>query len=330
LTPPGGRPVPPPEIVELAQRRGAAREAQDWAVADELRTKIDAAGWKVIDVGRDFRLEAAHPPTVRAGDVVLYGRTEEVPSRLAEPAIGVATVVVVAAADPAPAIRAIAGLIAHVAAGTSIVVVADGLSDASAALLDAALDHAADGEVVRTSARLGHAAGLNAGIRRAGGRVVVVLDPSVEPTGDVVTPLVQALDEPDVAVAGPIGLASGDLRHFDEVEQGPAAAIEGSLMAFRRADATDRGPLDEGFRFYRHLDAWWSLVLRDEGEDEASRRALVVPGLPFTRAPNPAWTEAQPARRERLQKRNAYRVLNRFGWRHDLAVEDPRIGSNRA
>ena len=38
-------------------------------------------------------------------------------------------------------------------------------------------------------------------------------------------------------------------------------------MAFRRADAAARGPLDERFRFYRNLDIWWSLVLRDEGED---------------------------------------------------------------
>ena len=51
-------------------------------------------------------------------------------------------------------------------------------------------------------------------------------------------------------------------------------AIEGYAMAFRRADAAERGPLDEHFRFYRNLDIWWSLVLRDEGEDAraAARR----------------------------------------------------------
>ena len=36
-------------------------------------------------------------------------------------------------------------------------------------------------------------------------------------------------------------------------------------MAFRRLDAAARGPVDEAFRFYRNLDIWWSLVLRDAG-----------------------------------------------------------------
>ena len=47
-------------------------------------------------------------------------------------------------------------------------------------------------------------------------------------------------------------------------------------MAFRRADAAARGPLDERFRFYRNLDIWWSLVLRDEGEGSPPRRAVAV------------------------------------------------------
>ena len=40
-------------------------------------------------------------------------------------------------------------------------------------------------------------------------------------------------------------------------------------MAFRRADYVARGPLDEHFAFYRNLDIWWSLVLRDQDEDAA-------------------------------------------------------------
>ena len=44
--------------------------------------------------------------------------------------------------------------------------------------------------------------------RRAGAPVVVLLDTSVEPTGDVVTPLVRALDDPTVAVVGGWGIVS--------------------------------------------------------------------------------------------------------------------------
>ena len=53
--------------------------------------------------------------------------------------------------------------------------------------------------------RLGRGAAANVGIRRATGSVVVIVDTSVEATGDIVTPLVRALDDPTVAVAGGSG-----------------------------------------------------------------------------------------------------------------------------
>jgi len=81
----------------------------------------------------------------------------------------------------------------------------------------------------------------------------------------------------------------------------------------------ERGPLDEKFRFYRNLDIWWSLVLRDEGEGRPPRRALVVADVPAIRHEHRAWTRVDPDERDRLSKRNFYRVLDRFGGRPDLA-----------
>ena len=175
-------------------------------------------------------------------------------------------------------------------------------------------------EVVWTSARLGHAAALNIGIRRASGPVVIVLDTSVEPTGDVVTPMVRALDDPTVAVVGGWGIVSPDLRTFSDAPAGDVDAIEGYAMAFRRADAAARGPLDEKFRFYRNLDIWWSLVLRDEGEGVAPRRAVALDGLPATRHEHRGWAALSEDERTRQSKRNFYRILDRFGSRRDLLI----------
>jgi len=47
---------PPPELVELARRRQAAREADDFAEADRLRAEIETAGWEVRDEPGGFRL----------------------------------------------------------------------------------------------------------------------------------------------------------------------------------------------------------------------------------------------------------------------------------
>jgi len=300
----------------MANERSAARAAKQWAEADRIRGEIEAAGWKVVDRGTDFALEPAHPPTLQEEGAVRYGSSDAVPSRLGEPDAGTATVVLVATDWPEDLSRALDGLRAHAPAGTSVVVVADGPTDEHAGALPGDGD---DLEVVRTSARLGTGAAWNIGLRRATGGVVILLDTSVEPTGDIVSPLVVALDDPSVAVAGGFGLVSSDLRRFDETGPGEATAIEGYAMAFRRPDAGLRGPIDERFRFYRNLDIWWSLVLRDAGEGSAPRRALVVP-LPATRHEHRGWTSVADDERARLSKRNFYRIIDRFGPRRDLAT----------
>jgi GT2 family glycosyltransferase len=229
-------------------------------------------------------------------------------------------VILVATDWPADLERALEALGRTAPDGVEAVVVADGPSaKQEAALDDVAGDRRLAVEVVRTSERLGQGAALNVGLRRACADVVVVLDTSVEPIGDIVTPLVDAMLDPSVAVGGGWGIVSDDLRRFTEGPPGDVTAIEGYAMAFRRADAAARGPLDERFRFYRNLDIWWSLVLRDEGEGETPRRAVAVE-LPAVRHEHRGWTSVPDDERDRLSKRNFYRIIDRFGTRHDLAT----------
>jgi cysteinyl-tRNA synthetase len=254
-------------------------------------------------------------PTVQADGVTRYGSSPDVPSLLDDAPTALATVVLLATDWPEDVDRALAALERHAPQNTHVVVVADG----PAAEQEAALDERSGGrpDVVWTSARLGHAAALNAGIRRARGSVVIVLDTSVEPTGDIVTPLVDVLADPTVGVAGGWGIVSADLRRFSDAPAGDVDAIEGYVLAFRRDDTVARGPLDERFRFYRNLDIWWSLVLRDQGPDEPPRRAVSVE-LPAIRHEHRGWTSLPAQERDRLSKRNFYRVIDRFGSRRDL------------
>ena len=48
--------VAPTEIQELAEKRADAKKNRDFATADELRGKIDAAGWTVTDIPGGFKL----------------------------------------------------------------------------------------------------------------------------------------------------------------------------------------------------------------------------------------------------------------------------------
>jgi hypothetical protein len=306
-------------VLSAAHDRARARAEHDWDTADRLRGEIEAAGWTVVDRGTDFALSPSAPSDVEDAGRVRYGASRNVPSRLEEPTRGVATVVLIATDWPADLERAIDGLRGSAPAGTSMVVIADGPSVDQSAVLES-FDRDGDGlEVVWTSERLGHAAALNAGIRRASGPVVVVIDTSVESTGDILTPPVRALDDPGVGVAGGWGLTSRDLRTFEEAPAGDVDAIEGYCLAFRRADYVARGPLDERFRFYRNLDIWWSLVLRDEGEGEWPRRAVAIE-IPAIRHEHRGWTSVPDEDRNRQSKRNFYRIIDRFGSRRDLLI----------
>ena len=329
----------PEAVLSAAHDRARARAARDWDVADRLRAEIEAAGWTVVDRGTDFALSPAAPPDVAEGARVRYGASRNVPARFDEPAVGVATVVLIATDWPDDLERALGGLGRHSPAGTSVVVVVDAPCDEQAERLDALETRdAADAgnardvndalpiETVWTSERLGQGAAVNIGIRRASAPVIVLLDTSVEPTGDIVTPLVGALADASVAVAGPWGITSTDLRTFEDAPPGDVDAIEGYMQAFRRSDAAALGPIDERFRFYRNLDIWWSLVLRDGAEDdEQPRRAVRVDGLPVERHEHRGWTSLTDAERDRHSKRNFYRIIDRFGSRRDLLVANRSV-----
>ena len=313
------RHIPQP-VLDAAHARSAARVAGDWTEADRLRAEIETSGWKIVDRGTDFALSPMAPPDELDGERARYGSSASVPSRFDEAPIGVATVVLIAMDRPDDLARALAGLRANAPVGTSIVIVADGPSEDQTAALDAMSRDDAT-EVVWTSARLGRAAATNIGIRRAAGPVVVLMDTNLEPTGDIMTPLVGVLSDPGVAVAGAGGVVSDGLRTFEDAPPGDVDAIRGDCQAFRRADAITRGPLDEHFRSPESLAVWWSLVLRDSGEGQAPRRAVSLDGPPIIRHeplrgaedPDPPGPE-----RGRQARRDRYRIIDRFGLRRDL------------
>ena len=317
-------PEPPDEVVALARDRAAARATRDWPRADALKAEIEAAGWKVVDGGTAFRLEPAVPPTVEAGRIVRYGAAAAVPSALEEPATARFTVELLADDWPYDVARMLAGLRAHAPAGTQVVIVANDPTPDQAARLavgspDLAPVAGTDPEVVWTSARLGHAAAWNVGIRRSVGAIVVLADASIEPTGDSLTPLETALADPRVAVAGGFGLVSADLRHFEDAAGPDVDAIKLDWLAFRRADFAVLGPLDEKFAFHRHLDVWWSLVLRaGAGDGHEAPRAARRLDLPLVRHAHRGWASLPEDERDRLSRRNFYRVLDRFRDRPDL------------
>lgn len=287
----------PAELRVLAERRAAARAARDFEAADALRQEIAAAGWTVQDEQGGWRLEPAATRPTSATDSVL----DE------DPTYDVSLQWVVEG-WPQDVRRAIEGFRATTGGRRVQFVVAD--------VTGGDPDGWGPGvEVLSLQEGTGWAAARNAGLRRSRGRIVVALDGSIEPAGDVLSPLEAALADASVGVCGPFGIVTHDLREFDAApDPGECDAVEGYLMAFRREVLALAGPFDERFRWYRTADIDWSFRVRDTG-----LRAVVVP-VPVTKHPHRMWFETQPAQRASWSKRNFYRFLDRWRDRWDLVL----------
>lgn len=217
---------------------------------------------------------------------------------------------------PEDAERWLDGVLAHTATHDFEAVLVDNSGDAAVAGRLAA--RRGDRVRVLTSdPGDGWAQAANRAIEAAAGEIVVLFDPGVELRGDVAGPLVQALDEPGVVVAGAFGVCcEGRVGHFHSNDGPVVDALEGYVLAFRRQDALDAGGFDRKFRFYRIADFELSFRLRSQG----GRRARVVP-VPVRKHAHRLWEATEPEERERLSKRNFYRLLDRWRERPDLIAE---------
>ncbi len=309
----------PSEIVRLAEERAAVRAAKDFASADVLRERISEAGWTVVDEPGGWRLEPSAAPPEPAEGGLRRLRPEEVLSVLDEPITSDVSVHWLVEGWPEDVERAITAFRANAGGRGVQFVVADLTGQDPRRWGD-------DVEVVSLVDGTGWGAARNAGLRRSTGRVVYVMDGSVEPAGDVFGPLQAALEDPTVGLCGPFGIVTKDLREFDEAPgPGDCDAIEGYLMAMRRETLDVAGLFDEKFKWYRTADIEYSFRVKDRG-----LRAVVVP-VPVERHEHRMWFATPPEERARWSKRNYYRFLEKFRDRWDLCVApEPRERHDRA
>jgi GT2 family glycosyltransferase len=304
-------PSPPDEVRRLLGERAEARAERDWSRADELRDRIAALGWEVQDSAGRSTVRPQLPDTPAATG---YADPADLASVLDEPATVAASVQVVADDHGDDLRRALRGLASHPPSVVwELVVVANAPTFALDDIL--ADDLPAAPIVLRADRRLGWAEARTLGLRRSRGEVTIMLDTSLEPTGDFVTPLLTAFDDPAVGIAGPWGVTSPDARHFSEAPPGDVDAIEAYCLAVRREPLRSVGGFDRRFRFYRNADLDFSFAVRDRGW-----RAVATGPLALERHEHRGWTSLPEAERDRLSKRNFYRFLEHWGDRPDLLV----------
>lgn len=294
----------PEEVLELAKHREAARAARDFATADELRERITIAGFDVMDTPAGTQVVPREEPSLKA-EPTTYRSSEEVPSLLSEPPAFEATVEWLAQGWPEDIVRGMESFRRY-SGGRSIQQVVVDLTERGP-WPDAT-------ELIRVDPELGWAAARNAGLRRASGEMVVIVDGSVEAEGDVLGPLAGALANPAVGITGPFGIVTDDLREFRDSPGPDVDAVEGYVLAFRRQLLEKGLRFDERFKFYRTADIELSFQVKAMG-----LRATVTP-VPIRKHEHRMWANTPEDERARLSKRNFYRFLDKWRGRTDLLV----------
>ena len=301
------RSSPPEDVRRLLRERGEAREARDWERADALRDEIAALGWEVQD----------GPAGSTARPVLAPGAPATV--RLDEPATVAASVQLAAEDHPEDLVRCLRGLAAYPpSVSWELVVVANAPAEPVAETL-AGIDLPLEPLVLASEGRLGWADARTLGMRHSGGEVTVLLDTSLEATGDWIGALVAAFEDPTVGIAGGWGVTSEDGREFVEAPPGEVDAVEGYCLAIRREALRALGGFDRRYRFYRNADLDLSFAVRDAGW-----RAVRTEPLPLRRHEHRGWSSQPEAERDRLSRRNFYRFHDRWGGRADLLLASAR------
>jgi len=308
----------PREVEDLVRERHALRLNKSYAEADVIRERILAMGCEIRDA-REVTNVVPAPAWARVAPAI--SSSGDVESLLGQPDEVEFTISIVARQGCAELERCLTsarGWATGVQA--EIIVVDNGFQDDCPALIDEIAARDERVRVFHADHFLGAAAGRNVTLRQARGRYVLLLDTSVELTGDVFAQVRTLLDDPATGIVGRWGAVSNDLRSFEEAKSsGDVDAVEGYLMAFRREILKDVGFLDEKYRFYRHLDLDLSLTARTQG-----LRVVIVTDLAVAQHEHIDWSQTPPEERDRLSKRNFYRFLRKWGTRTDLLVTQAR------
>ncbi len=296
---------------DLAARRLAARQARDFAAADDLRNQITELGWLVTDTAAGYTLApaSAGPPAHTPGYKVL-ANPAAIPPAGPEPYSGgarLATVGLLVEGWPDDLRECVTALLEHAPAGVVISALDVGNQNgAGNALAELAMAHQDRIEAWHVASSPGWSAGRNALLRADPAPVHIIMETSTILTGDAISPLLAALAADGVVAAGWHGAdPDPDLQSFHESGPGRVTAVLAYLMAVRAEAAVAAGGLPGRARFYRNADLEFSLRLGRLG-------ALVVPDepLPVRQARHRGYEDSDPAYRERESRRNYRRVLD--------------------
>lgn len=315
------RDIPKP-IMDKLWRREGLRGRGLLTEADSARDLLESQGFEV----RDLR---GGPMILRRSKAEWRGHRKEisssrdVPSLLHEPDTYDVTVSLVAHNNLRELRRCYSSIREHSAGHrVQIIVVEGGSKDETREGVGQMV--AGDPHTILWYADhpMGEGASRNVALRQALGAVVLIMDTSVEFTGDVLSPLIATLGQGQVGLTGLKGLVTSNCQEFEEAKGPEVHAVALYCLAFPRSILREVGWMDERFRFYRHLDLDFSFRIRSLGY-----RAVITAELPVRLHPHTVWEEMDEYERFRRSRANFYIFYRRWHHHPHLFRAEPRHGA---
>ena len=302
----------PAEVIALAEARAQARVDKDFALSDELRDAIAAAGWLIKDSADGYVLSERPPFEVAA---TLASLVEQSPRVNAS----VCTIGVIVDGWPDDLRTCLDALIEHAPEGTVVIALDLGNVDGAALVLHE-YARANESRIVelhcaQTLQQAGWSASITALLQISAARVHIIMDLSSVLEGDAVTPLVTAVGGTVVGAGWKGTNVDVDDAWRSVIDAGPGevAVLLGYFAALDREAALATPPHPKA-KFYRNADLEWSLALRAAGG------SLVVPTaeLPVRQDRHRGYYDSDPAYRDKESRKTYDRILQAFRGRDEI------------
>ncbi len=309
------RHVIPADILALSHERDMLRRRGQYDRADALKRQIEEAGYAIKDNPHGAHLIIL--PSIEV-DGNFYRTARQLPSLLDEADTCLFSVNILARNSFEQTRRCLESVLRFAGSNDIEILLVDNASEDELSIWATTLQHADPRvHILRVSRTMGEAEARNIGLKQSRGRYILLLDSSIELTGDVFTPLAKTLADNRVGITGLHGLHTDDLRHFEESQQLEVEVVDKLCMAFRRKLLKKVGLFDERYRFPHFMDVDFNFAVRDSGAD-----IVVTSNLPVTCYPLLQDARLSDAERVRLMKRNFYRFLEKWGDRDDLLTDE--------
>ena len=308
----------PTEALEQLLRRAHLRDMSEYAAADQIRAALEEVGYVVEDHERGSRIRPKAEWEKLTEDRDVVSAAAEVPSLLDQEDAHDVTIGIVACNYVDDVRRVVSSALnSSGERDVEMVVLDNGSTDDTGEYLDDLASSDSRVRVIHADHVLGEAAAKNIVLKQSLGRIVILLDTSVEVTGDLIGPVKKMLSDDQVGVAGPFGLRTDNLHHFHdgEGESGDMDAMQAYCFAFRRKELLNVGLMRESFRFYRNLDIDYSFHFKEKG-----KRIVADQSLPVVQHEHRVWNELAEGERDELSLKNYRRFLEKWGERADLLV----------